>query len=183
MNHRGLPAEQRAAVTGPILKNGIKPVHEAFADYMLINPSCTLREMSVYFNYSVAWICQVINTDMFKAYMSERRAQINTFVAADLPAKLAAAGHLATERIIEVVEKSEDAPTLIDAFDKILHRLGYAPNAKGTGAAPSTVINQQNNVFYLQKDELAAAREKLVNAHEEKKPEEPVVHALPAPAG
>lgn len=167
---------------GPVLKNGIKGVHEAFADYMLINPGCTLREMAAVFGYTPAWICTVINSDMFKAYFAERRLGINASIAEDLPSKLAAAAHLATERMIEVVEKSQDAEVLIDAFDKILHRYGYAPNAKG-GAQSAQVINNTQNVFYLNKEEVAQAREKLIQAHQPPaQVAEQEVDALPAPA-
>lgn len=155
--------ERIQAAKGPLLKNGIQGIHEAFADYMLINPGCTLREMAAQFGYSIAWICTVINTDMFKAYFAERRQGIVVAIAEDLPSRLAAAAHLATERIMEVIEKSEDGEMLIDAFDKVLHRHGYAPNAKGMTPAPQ--IGVQNNVFYLSKEDLAQARGQLVAAH------------------
>lgn len=152
------------------LKNGIKPVHEAFADYMLINPGCRLREMAGHFGYTVAWISTVLNTDMFRAYMAERRSEINAAVAEDLPSKLRAAAHLATERIMEVLEKTEDADTIVDCFDKVLHRYGYAPNAKGGAQQPAgqTLVGVQNNVFYLTKEELGNARGKLIEAHSNK---------------
>ena len=160
-----------------LLKNGIKGIHEAFADYMLINPQCRLREMSAHFGYTVAWICTVTNSDMFQAYFAKRRGDINSSIAADLPTKLAAAAHLATERIMEVVEKSDDADTLIDAFDKILHRHGYAPVS---GTNPGATINAQN-VFYITKDELAASRTKLLESHTPAL-EEKVVNELPSAA-
>ena len=169
--------ERIQAVRGPLLKNGIKGIHEAFADYMLINPGCRLKEMSSVFGYTPAWICTVINSDMFKAYFAERRQGIVVAIAEDLPSKLAAAAHLATERIMEVVEKSEDGEMLIDAFDKILHRHGYAPNAKGM--QPAVINNTQNNTFFLTKNELAAAREKLVQSHVEV----PVLENKGEPAG
>lgn len=171
-----------ADVKGPVLKNGIKGIHEAFADYMLINPGCTLREMSAVFGYTGAWICTVINSDMFKAYFAGRRADINVSIADDLPSKLAAAAHMATERLMEVIEKTEDADTLIDAFDKVLHRYGYAPNAKGGAQSAGTINNNTQNVFYLNKDELAAARDKLLAAHAPAVKEGENTLALPAPA-
>ena len=155
-----------------LLKNGIKGIHEAFADYMLINPACRLREMSAHFGYTVAWICTVINSDMFQAYFSKRRGDINSSIAADLPTKLAAAAHLATERVMEVIEKSDDADTLIDAFDKILHRHGYAP-VSGNNPGASIIAK---NVFYITKDELAASRTKLLESHAPAPQEEKVVN-------
>ena len=148
-----------------ILKRGIGSVHEAFANYILINPGATLREMGAFFNYSPVWISRVVNTDMFRAYMAGRQIEVNTFVASDLPAKLSAAAHLATERVIEVLETATDPDLIVDTFDKVLHRYGYAPNAKNGAQAQ---INVQNNVFYLNKEELAVARGQLIESHQPK---------------
>lgn len=145
-----------------ILKRGLSYLHEALADWLFINPGGTLREMGAHFGYSQSWLCQVINTDMFKAYVASRREQISAQIAESLPKKLEAAAHLATERVIEVIEKSQDSETLLNAFDKVMHRYGYAPKPTGGNGAPLV----QNNVFYLTRDELGKAREKLVDAHE-----------------
>ena len=171
----------RVAARNKILTKGLGAVHEAFADYMLVNPGCTYAEMKAVFGYSVSWICTVVTSDMFQAYFAERRKGIVVSIANDLPARLAAAAHLATEKIIGVIEKTEDPDTVIDAFDKILHRFGYAPNAKGGAQAPVT-NNTQNNVFFLEKGDLAAAREKLLQAHAPRELEvkgEPVGEQVP----
>lgn len=159
---RELPAKIRE-VRGSVLKRGINSVHEAFADYMLLNPGCRLREMSAVFGYSVAWISTVTNSDMFKAYFAQRRSGVAVSIAQSLPERLAAAAALATERVMEVIERTDDAEILIDAFDKVLHRYGYAPNAKNGAQAAN--VNIQNNNFFLDKNELAAARQKLLTAH------------------
>jgi len=153
-----------------ILRRGLSYLHEALADWMLVNPGGTLREMGKHFGYSAPWLCSVINTDMFKAYMAARRVEVSAQVAGSLPQKLEAAAHLATERIIEVIEQAQDSDTLIDAFDKVMHRYGYAPKSNAQQGA----VIQQNNVFYLTRDELKGAREKLVESHES-------IPALPPP--
>lgn len=165
-----------------VLKRGVGAIHEAFADYLLMNPQCTYKEMGAYFGYTGSWVCTVVNSDMFKAYFAERRKGIVVQIAQDLPARLAAAASLATEKVIGVLEKTEDPDTIIDAFDKILHRHGFAPNAKG-GQQPGPQIGQQTNIFYLQKDDLAAARQQFIKAHQpaplESKGDSAI---LPAPA-
>ena len=143
-----------------LLKKGMSVLHESLADYMLINPGCTLREMGAYFGYSGAWLCTVMSTDMFKAYMAARRSEVEAVVAQDLPSKLRAAAHLATEKMIEILDHTEDPKIVADCFDKILHRHGYAPNAK--------VL--QGPVQNIQQDH-AEAKQLLQNAH----------IALPAP--
>jgi hypothetical protein len=145
------------------LKKGLSHLHESLVDYLLINPGCTLRQLGAYFGYSPAWLCTVMQTDMFKAYLSARKSEVNVFIAQDLPSRLAAAAHLATERIIEVMERTQDAGEVIDGFDKILHRYGYAPNAK-TGAQAG-VVNNTQNVFYLNKADLEVSRQQFIDAH------------------
>lgn len=167
------------AVAGPVLKNGIKPVHEAFADYMLMNPGATLREMAEVFKYTPAWICTVINSDMFKAYFEGRRQGVEVAILQDLPSKLAAAAHLATEKLIGVLQRTEDPELIVDSFDKILHRHGYAPNAKGLPTQVTT-NNTQNN-FFLSPGDLADARGKLIQNHQPATVEGEKVSALPAP--
>lgn len=146
---------------GPeLLKRGLSALHEAFADFILMNPQATLRQMGLYFSYSPAWICTVINSDMFRAYLAKRRIEICSTIAQDLPRKLELAAHLATEKLIEMIPLVEDVDTAVDVFDKVLHRAGYAPN---TRAAPA--IGQQNNVFYLSKDDLKQAQGRLIEQH------------------
>jgi len=162
-----------------LLRRGLSVLHESLADWILINPGGTLRDMGAHFGYSPAWLCTVLNSDMFKAYMQTRRKDIIASIAASLPEKLEAAAHLATERIIEVVQKSEDGDQIIDAFDRILHRYGYAPNAKN--GAQQHVMLQQNNVFYLSREDLMGMKGKLVEAHAAEPAVEPP-QAPPAPA-
>lgn len=170
-----LPAKIKAN-HGPVLKNGVNSFHEALADFILINPGATLREKAAHFGYTSAWICTVETSDMFKAYFAERRKGVNVVIANDLPSRLAAAANLATERMIEVLDKTQDSDTIIDAFDKILQRHGYAPKAASMNV-------QQNNVFYLTPGDLAQARGTLIASHEpQKQIEAETVPVLPSPA-
>lgn len=161
----------------------LNDLHEALADYMLVNPGATYREMGAHFGYSsVAWLCTVVRSDMFQAYFAKRRQEVGVFIAASLPKKLEAAAHLAVEKVITVLEKTEDAELILDSFDKILHRYGYAPNAKG-GA--QTGMQQQGNIqnnFYLAKAEFEEARGQLLEGHKAKEGEDGDNKLLPAPA-
>jgi hypothetical protein len=162
-----------------VLRNGIGFVHEAFADYLLVNPGSTLRAMGAYFNYSPSWICTVIKSDMFKAYFAKRRSGVEAAIMSDLPAKLAAAAELATERVTEILQTSSDPELVLDAFDKVLHRTGYAPSAKHL--PQGQIVNNTQNNFYLSKDELTQAREKLITSHAPREEAKGDAPALPAP--
>lgn len=148
----------------PLLKNGLKPVHELFGDWILANPGGTLREMGAHFGYSPAWISMVLNSDMFKAYMAERLKDVHAAVTQDIPTMLRGTAALAIERMNEVLENTDDPDLIVEAFDKVLHRYGYAPNSRASPAAATQFI-QQNNVFYLDREQLAEARRALEAAH------------------
>jgi hypothetical protein len=144
----------------------LSDLHEALADWMLVNPGGTLRDMGAHFGYSGPWLCTVINSDMFQAYFAKRRQEVGSFIAASLPKKLEAAAHIAVEKMIGVMERTEDPDLILDGFDKIMHRYGYAPNARGGGA--QAALAQQGNIqnnFYLSKVEFEAARGNLLENH------------------
>jgi restriction endonuclease Mrr len=153
-----------------ILKRGLSALHEALADYILMNPQARLSDMGSYFGYSPSWLSTVTNSDMFKAYFAKRRGEVSTYIAQDLPKKLELAAHLATEKLIETIPTLTDPEQIVDTFDKVLHRAGYAPNTRSQGPA----IGQQNNVFYLSKEDLKQAQGRLIDAHSGQP-------ALPAP--
>lgn len=159
------PARHPELYGTAILKNGLSAFHEALADYILMNPGATLREKSLYFGYSIGWLCKIENTDMFRAYLAKRRKEVEVVIADALPEKLAAAAHLATERVIEVLETTNDNATILDAFDSVMHRYGYAPKGAQPGVGG---VNQQGNIqnnFYLSAADLAEAQKALTAAH------------------
>ncbi len=148
-----------------LLKRGMTPTHELMGEWILQNPGGTLRAMSAYFGYSASWLSQVINSDMFRAYMAERMGNIQANVAMDIPARMRVLAELACERMEEVLNNSEDADTIKDSFDKVMHRYGYAPNAKTGMPVQGGTINQQNNVFFLSREDFLRTQEKLIKAH------------------
>jgi hypothetical protein len=145
------------------LKRGMTPTHQMMGEWILENPGGTLREMGAFFGYSPAWLSQVINSDMFKAYMADRMKDIQGHVSMDIPARMRALAELACDRMQEVLMKTEDPDTVKDSFDKVMHRYGYAPNAKN--GAQSATIQQQNNVFFLNQEDFKAAQDRMRQSH------------------
>jgi hypothetical protein len=82
-------------------------------------------------------------------------------VAASIPAKLAAVADVALDKLGEMVERSEDPEFILDAADKALHRMGYAPqSSRNPAGSPSTFgspLVQQN--LFIGAGDLADARE------------------------
>jgi hypothetical protein len=110
---------------------------------------------------------------LFKAYMGERMKEVQSGVTQDIPSMLKGVAVLAIERVTEVLEKSEDADVLVDAFDKVMHRYGYAPNAKASPAALGPLV-QNNNVFFLDQAQLSDLRGRFIDAHKPRPAAEPL---------
>jgi len=162
----------------PIQK--LSTLHEMLANWILQNPGGTYRQMSAAFNYTVPWLCTVVNSDLFKAYMAERMKEVNAQVVQDIPAMLRGTAVLAIERMQDVLANTSDPDVIVDSFDKVLHRYGYAPNAKASPAAQQPTI-QQNNVFFLNREDVKELRGHLLDAH---KPKEQEINGeiIPIPA-
>ena len=111
-------------------KRGMSPTHLLMAEWIIQNPGKTLRDMGAFFGYSSPWLSQIINSDMFKAHLAGRVKDIQAVVTQDVPEKMRALATLSIDRMTEVVQTSSDPELLLDSFDKIMHRYGYAPNAK-----------------------------------------------------
>lgn len=148
-----------------ILKRGMTPTHELMGEWILQNPGGTLAQMGAFFGYSISWLSQVINSDMFRAYMKDRLGNVQAVVQQDVPAKMAVLAHVACDRMLEVLQSSGDPEIIKDGFDKVMHRYGYAPNAK-TGLHPQgPAIGTQNNVFYLNREQFAEVQSGFVHSH------------------
>lgn len=165
-----------------ILKRGMTPTHEMMGEWILENPGGTLLEMGAFFGYSESWLSQVVNSDMFKSYMAGRMKDVQAYVSMDIPQKMAHLAEISIERMTEVMKKSEDADVIKDSFDKVMHRYGYAPNARNAiqPHGPGPAIGQQNNVFFLSQTDLDKVRGKFIEAHANPalpQPREPVADA------
>jgi len=155
---RGRPSNY---VSGQKGMQRLAPTHEAIMDWILLNPGKGLRECAAFFGYSVGGIGWIVNSDLFQAKLAERRREIETVLAADIPAKLTILGSVAIDRTLEVIEKTTDPDVIVDIFDKTLHRLGYAPS-KQTG--PAIQFNTQNNSFTVSPEELRQAKAVMLQA-------------------
>lgn len=135
----------------------ISYTHEALINWMLENPDRPLRDAAAYFGYTQAWISTVIHSDIFQAKLGARQEAVFAQIATDIPSKLRTAANIALERVTLKLEETEDAGFLLDATDKLLHRMGFAPN----GSLTKTInmqVSQTSNTFLVSSEQLAAAR-------------------------
>lgn len=134
--------------------------HEALILWLIENPHRSLRDCSEYFGYTQAWLSTIIHSDAFQAQLRRRQDQCAAMVMQDIPSKLRGASDIALEKLTMQLEKTEDAKFLLDATDKLLHRMGYAP-ASTRNPGGNQINNVQNNTIVVSGDDLAAARSML----------------------
>lgn len=141
---------------------GIKAIsfsHEALINWLIMNPDRPMRDAAAYFGYTQAWLSTIVHSDIFQAKLSDRQDEVFANVASDLPAKLRAATDLALSGLTEKLETTGDAKFLLDATDKLLHRMGYAPASARNPVGVTQVNNTQiNNTYSVCADDLAQAR-------------------------
>ena len=136
----------------------LSTTHEMLMNWLVLNPEKSLRECADHFGYTQSWVSQIIHSDLFQHALKEKQERIAVKVAESIPEKLARAADVAVEKLTEQLEKTEDPEFILSATDKILHRMGYAPQSSRNPAGGPAPTNQQNN-FFLTAGDLEAARE------------------------
>lgn len=135
--------------------------HEALILWLLENPHRALRDCAQYFNYSQAWLSTIIHSDAFQEQLRLRQREFAALTGIDIRNKMMAATDVALEGLTRHLEKTEDPEFLLDAADKLLHRMGYAPaSARNPAGAVINQTNVQNNIT-VSSSELKEARELL----------------------
>lgn len=133
--------------------------HEAVMNWMLMNPDKSLRECADHFGYTQSWLSTLIHSDIFQVKLAERQEGIRTRIADSIPQKLRMAADVGIEKLATKLEESEDADFILDATDKLLHRLGYAPaRSAGTPIAQAGGAGSVQNNFFISAGDLEAAR-------------------------
>jgi len=141
--------------------------HEMIINWLVVNPDRSLRECSDHFGYTQAWLSTVIHSDLFQAALRERQEAIAVKVAESIPAKLRRAGDIAIEKLTTALEQNEDPKFLLDATDRLLHRMGYAPqSSRNPAGAPTGHGGVQQNNFFISAGEIHEARQLMQMAAE-----------------
>lgn len=133
---------QRAAVK-PQVKN-LTIRHDLILNWLIANPDRPMRECADHFNVTQAWLSIIVHSDVFQARLRERQETLFSNTVLDTREKLQTLSHVALDRLTEAVEQSDDPEFILDAADKALHRLGYAPRT-GSTTGPA-VANTQVNI-------------------------------------
>jgi predicted RecB family endonuclease len=133
--------------------------HSMIMNWMVLNPHRSLRECADHFGITQAWLSTVIHSDVFQAEFQDKLQKIHVRCAESIPEKLRVVADIALEKLAEKISDSEDPEFILDAADKALHRMGYAPASarNGYGASQGSVSIQQN-MFMLSQEDLDKAR-------------------------
>jgi hypothetical protein len=133
--------------------------HEQLLNWLVLNPDRSLRECADVFGFSQSWLSQVIHSDLFQHALKEKQLAIGVRVADSIPQKLRRAADLALEKLTGKLEDTEDPEYILDATDKILHRMGYAPqSARNPAGGPGLGAPAQQNNFFISSGDLQEAR-------------------------
>lgn len=140
----------------------LKEHHHKMVDWMLTHyTGKNLSEMARTFGYSQSWISQLINSDIFQAELAQRRAGVNDEHRMRIVQKTMNVAERALDKLDELLQDEDedlDPRLILDSADKMMHRLGFAPQAQR-----NNIENQQNNYFLVDQEVAAAARERLQN--------------------
>lgn len=132
--------------------------HESVMNWMLMNPEKSMRECADHFGYTQSWLSTLVHSDIFQAQLASRHEAIRGRIADSIPQKMRLAADVGLEKLIGKLEETEDPEFILDATDKLLHRMGYAPQK--VPAAPAALGGQGNtqNNFFITAGDLDAAR-------------------------
>lgn len=104
--------------------------HDAIIEWLLANPDKGQGECAVVIGMSATHMSIIVNSDMFKARYAERAKEVHDFTQFSIHDKLTGIAHAALDKLAEKLDDVDDPQFLLSASDKLLHRLGFAPQAQ-----------------------------------------------------
>lgn len=119
-------------------QNGIAKVrytHDAMIDLIIAEPTVQQNQLAQIFDRTPGWICQIMQSDAFRARLEERRKElVDPAIVASINERLAAVADASLQRILEKVT----SPVQLVSDDYLLEAAAMATKALGYGARPST---------------------------------------------
>lgn len=157
-------------------------VLQAVLDFFTANPTATMEQAAVHFKVSRAWIHTMVNSDMFRAQLYERRKAISDQVVSLVTEELTGTLSYGIHRIADLLETTTDENFVLDAVELLSKRyneiMGYSNKAIASAPLQPAPGTQQNNYFFANPDDLKRIRDLSREARMEHQIDD---HALPAP--
>jgi hypothetical protein len=132
----------------------------AVLDFFLSNPAATPTDAATQFGVTRSWMYSMINSDMFKAALYEKRQEISSNVTHTISEDLVGALGLGVQLLTEALEQTTKPEFILDAVDMLSKRyneiIGVRLNKHGD--RPLT-YNQQTNVLVADPKDLLRIKE------------------------
>lgn len=131
--------------------------HDQIAEWLVINGDKTLTQCARHFKYSISWMSQVVNSDMFQALYVGLCRERQVAAVHSISSKMNSVAGMALDKIVENLANETMLPgQYLETASSMLDRLGYgaknAPPAGGTN-------NTQNN-YFLSREDITGARDR-----------------------
>ena len=137
------------------------PHYEMVLNALIVDPFITQRKLAEELCITPAWLSQIVNSDMFRERLRERRAEINSAVANGIAGKIVYAADLALDRTIERLENNRASENFEGSTrDSMLSRLGYVPNP-GARSDGEEQVNPAQKAWLAHKAARTTAEEVL----------------------
>jgi len=141
--------------------------YESLADYMIVHPTVSQGELAAHFGRAESTISTVVNTDSFKMYFRQRRAQHEATLDATVRDKLFKLADTSLDTMLTVLEKKKDSvpiENLQRMSEMAFKNLGYGPQPTGgvqvnVNSAPPATVNVAVSVADLERAREALRRQ------------------------
>jgi predicted XRE-type DNA-binding protein len=121
----------------------IRYSHDAMIDLIIQNPSISQNQLAEIFGYTASWVSIVMNSDMFKARLEERRGElVDPTIRATLRERLEA---IAQQSLIVLQEKlSKPAASISDNLALRAAELGVKGLGLGNATPPAPPLDDSH---------------------------------------
>jgi hypothetical protein len=156
--------------------------YDAIIDWMIANPGRPLRECAAHVGRTPTTLSIIINSDMFKAALAQRKADFRLIHDTGLVEKTTQLAHASLDALLEVLDKKRDKvpiDSLREISDSALSRLGYGIEKNNSGVQVH-VNGQATIVAPVSQQDLEEARMAL-RMVQNNKVANPVIEHSPTP--
>lgn len=136
--------------------------HENLVSFLVANPRMKKADVARHFDVTPSWLSTVIHSDVFQAKLAERQDEYFGAVTTPIREKLENLAGLALDEMEEKVQTEGSISEVREVAKLALQSLGYGNGANGKGTQNPALV-QQNNFYSVSPEQLAAARERILN--------------------
>lgn len=144
-------------VRGGIAKTGY--THQAMADLILANPTISQNELAAQFKVTPGWISQVIASDAFQAFLSDRKNEIiDPILRGAVEESFKGLVLQSMERLREKLAANPSDQLVLEVFKNSTRALGYGARVEVSGN-----INHTHGLLGVLASLPPAGKEKVVS--------------------